>query len=386
MNAPTIYLDNQGSTPVDPRVAAAMQPYFFDHPGNPHASDHSFGWEANAAVERSLIQLASIVCADPDELFFTSGATESNNLAILGLARRASSHRRRILISRIEHKSILASAQAAAELQNLTVELLPVDREGVLQIKALQDRLAEDVLLVSVQLVNNEIGSKQPIEKISSMCRQAGALLHTDAAQALAMGPLDVRELGVDMLSLSAHKIYGPKGIGLLYINRDIQCNIEPLLYGGGQQNGLRSGTLPVPLCVGFGEASVLMTDANSIEERSRVSGLRDLLVTRLSALCSGLQLVGPKAEERHPGNANLLFPDTDAGDLLGMLQPRVAASAGSACTSGIPESSHVLIAMGYSPEQARCCVRFSVGRFTTQEEIERTVAEVDEALARRSE
>jgi cysteine desulfurase len=383
MTASQIYLDNQASTPVDPRVLAAMMPYFFDAPGNPHSSEHAFGWAANAAVEAARSRLARVIGADDDEIVFTSGATESNNLAILGLAARAPSNRRRILTSAIEHKSVLSAARSAAERLGCVTDLLPVDSHGVVRLDSLKEKLADDVLLVSVMGINNEVGSTQPLREISGLCRKVGALFHSDGAQALAAGQIDVGGLGLDMLSLSAHKIYGPKGIGVLYISRERRKAIEPLIYGGGQQDGLRAGTLPVLLCIGFGEAASLMTCTGADDERNRIARLRDRFVEQLAGIHPGTRLVGAVGSHRHPGNANVLFPGVDAADLIGRLQPRVAASTGAACTSGITEPSHVLVAMGLSPQEAESCIRFSFGRFSTVDDVEVAVAAIAEALSR---
>jgi len=376
-------MDYQASTPVDPRVSSAMVPYLFEHPGNPHASDHSFGWEANAAVEKALGQIAVGIGVDPDEIIFTSGATEANNLAILGSVARAPLQRRRVLVSAIEHKCVLSAARVAADRLGLTVEPLPVDREGTVRLDSLRERLRDDVFLVSVMAVNNEIGTIQPIVAVSTMCHEIGALLHVDAVQALSAGPLVAQQLNIDLLSLSAHKIYGPKGIGGLCIRRDTQRLIEPQIFGGGQQNSLRAGTLPVPLCVGFGEAVALMVDGDAENERVRVRGLRDRLISGVCDIGKDVGINGPTGSARHPGNANLRFPGLDAHDLLMALQPRIAAATSSACTSGIPEPSHVLRAIGLTIPQAMSSVRFGVGRFTTEAEIDEALAILREALPR---
>ncbi len=357
-----------------------MAPYFSQHFANPHAADHAEGWLANAAVEEAASKLASAIGADRDEIVFTSGATEANNLAILGLARRASPSRRRILVSAIEHKCVLSSAQAA-EAMGLTVELLPVESQGLIDSEYLKSRLSDDVLLVSVMAVNNEVGTIQDVASISNLARMVGALVHTDAVQAMAAGPIDVSSWDVDTLSLSAHKIYGPKGIGALYIRRDVQQQIEPLIYGGGQQNGIRSGTLPVPLCVGFSEAASLMADTSAQAERDQLTALRDKFVNEIQARDKSVRLNGPSGGLRHPGNANLRFPGLDARDLIAALQPRVAASTGSACSTGIPEPSHVLRAIGLTGLEAESSVRFSLGRFTSDSDVSQAVELIVEAV-----
>jgi len=376
-----IYLDYHASTPLDPRVAAAMAPFFTEQFGNPHAVDHAAGWRANEGVERAARSIAASLRADPDEIIFTSGATEANNLAILGLAHRATPARRRILVSTIEHKCVLEAARICAA-RGAKLELLPVSREGLVSLDDLKRRLGPDLLLVSVMLVNNEIGTIQPIGEIADLAHTAGAYVHTDAAQALATAPLDLSSADVDLLSLSGHKIYGPKGIGALFARRSIQGHLEPLMYGGGQQNGLRPGTVPVPLCVGLAEAVALMNGEDALEERQRLARLRDDLVAKLQRVDERILLNGPSTDTRHPGNASLRFP-VEARGLLAALQPQVAASAGAACISGIEAPSYVLQAIGLSVEQAESSVRLSVGRFTLDREIDEAVALFAEALER---
>lgn len=376
-----IYMDYQASTPVDQRVIEAMKPFFFDHPGNPHSSDHAFGWEANAAIDEATQKIASAIVADPDEIIFTSGATEGNNLAIIGAAGYASADRRRILVSSIEHKSVFAAAYAASEQFDLVIEQLPVDHNGIIRLDILEERLATDVLLVSVMTVNNEIGTIQPVKDVTSLCRNVGALIHTDAVQALTAMPLDVNELDVDFLSLSAHKLYGPKGIGALFIRRDVQRLVKPLIYGGGQQNGLRAGTLPVPLCVGFGAAIELVTSADAVMERIKIRALRDQFIEQLNLITTNIHINGASGDLRHPGNANICFRSLDAHELIGALQPFVAASTGAACTSGIPEPSHVLRAIGLSDTDARASIRFSIGRFTSGIDIHESIDALHEVM-----
>ena len=250
----TLYFDHQATTPVDARVLAAMTPYYAESFGNPHSSDHSLGWESASAVEKSAACVARLIGAEADEITFTSGATESNNMALLGLGRRAArGKRRRILVSAIEHKCVLAAARVLQEQFGFAVELIPVDAEGFVDVSALEETLDDDVLAVSIMAVNNEVGTMQDIGRISELVRSYGAVFHCDAAQAPIAMNMKSMASHTDILSLSAHKMYGPKGIGAIYISRELQGEIEPLIYGGGQQNGLRSGTVPVPLCVGMG-------------------------------------------------------------------------------------------------------------------------------------
>ena len=367
----TIYADYQATTPVDPRVLEKMLPFWGDSFGNPHSNDHIVGWKAAEAVRESLTSVAALIGGDPDEIVFTSGATEANNLALFGLARRAPPSRRRILVSAIEHKCVLAAARAIAEREGFIVEGIPVDCEGFVDLNALENMLDDNVLVVSVMAVNNEVGAIQDIPHISGMLAGGGILFHCDAAQAPTA--MDVSELAIhaDLISLSGHKAYGPQGIGALYIRRDVQEFVEPIIYGGGQQNGLRSGTVPLPLCAGMAAAVDILKTDEGAEERGRVAGQRDAFVGLLQNSGFPTAINGPTEGWRHPGNANLRFDGYNAQDILGKVQPCLAASTGAACTSGIPEPSHVLRAMGLNVEQAESSIRFSFGRFTTNEEIE---------------
>ena len=365
----TIYADYQATTPVDPRVLETMLPFWGDSFGNPHSNDHIVGWKAAEAVRESAAAVAALIGADPDEIVFTSGATEANNLALFGLARRAPPSRRRILVSAIEHKCVLAAARAIAEREGFIVEVIPVDCEGFVDLDKLESKLDGSVLVVSIMAVNNEVGTIQDLSAISSLLARHGAIFHCDAAQAPCA--MDVSRLAeyADLVSLSGHKIYGPQGIGALYVRRGLQTSLEPIIYGGGQQNGLRSGTVPVPLCVGMAAAAdIVRTDGPS--ERARVAIQRNRFVDYLSRSSFAVTINGPGWERRHPGNVNLRVESHCAEDILGLLQPRIAASTGAACTSGIAEPSHVLSALGLSGEQSDASIRFSFGRFTTNPEI----------------
>ncbi len=379
-----IYLDHQATTPVDVRVVAAMTPHYAEAFGNPHSSDHSLGWESASAVEKSAACVARLIGADADEITFTSGATESNNLALLGLGRRAvGGKRRRILVSTIEHKCVLAAARVLQEQFDFTIDLIPVDAEGFVEMAALGEALDNDVLVVSVMAVNNEIGTIQDIERISELVRSHGAIFHCDAAQAPLAMNMGLMASQTDMLSLSAHKMYGPKGIGAIYIARELQDQIEPLIYGGGQQNGLRSGTVPVPLCVGMGAAADIFAATDAEEKRAQLHRRRDTFIEMLRRLPWPIALNGPQGRARHPGNANIRFAEFSADNILSALQPHLAASTGSACTSGIPEPSHVLRAIGLRSEEAESSIRFSLGFDTTDADIEEAVRLITEALAR---
>ena len=381
-----IYLDHQATTPVAARVLTEMVPYFGDSCGNPHSSDHSLGWDSARAVEQSAEQVARLVGADADEIVFTSGATESNNMALLGLGRRAAGGKRnRILVSATEHKCVLAVGRVLAEQYGYAVEEIPVDHEGYVEVNTLEETIDDDVLTVSILAVNNEIGTIQNIEKISGIVRKYGAIFHCDAAQApIAMSTGSFAE-HTDILSLSGHKMYGPKGIGAVIIARGLQDRLEPLIYGGGQQNGLRSGTVPVPLCVGMGTAADLLTGENADEDRNELRRRRDLFVNRLKDSNRPVSENGPQGDARHPGNANICFAGFSAHDILGALQPRLAASTGSACTSGIPEPSHVLRAIGLGQDAAEASVRFSLGFGTTDHDVEQAVDLIEEVLERLS-
>jgi cysteine desulfurase len=379
-----VYVDYQASTPVDPKVFAEMAHFFGAGFGNPHSAQHASGWKAAAAVAKAAAQIGRLIGADADEICFTSGATEANNMALLGLARRqARGTRRRILLSAIEHKSVLALGRILERQFQYEVEVLPVDGEGRLDLSCLANTLSDDVLAVSVMAVNNEIGTIQDIGSISRAARSCGAYVHCDAAQA----PLSIDMVNLsraaDFISLSGHKMYGPMGIGALFIRRDLRDAVEPLIYGGGQQEGLRSGTVPLPLCVGMGTAAELLDRPKAELERQAVAQRRDHFVDQLSGLGWAIEMNGPSRANRHPGNANVRFVGFDALDILAAVQPRLAASTGSACTSGIPEPSHVLRAIGLSAEDSDASIRFSIGRFTTDGDIEVAIQILDEVLSR---
>ena len=366
----TIYADYQATTPVDPRVVEQMSPLWTSRFGNPHSSDHIVGWRAAEAVDIAAAKVANLIGADPDEIVFTSGATEANNMALLGLARRAPATRRRILVSAIEHKCVLEAARVLAERDGFTVEYIPVDQEGFIDLDFLESAVDDSVLLVSVMAVNNEIGTIQDIPAISGLLAGQGVYFHCDAAQAPAA--IDVSALAeyANLISLSGHKMYAPQGIGALYVRRDIQLELEPLIYGGGQQNGMRSGTLPLALCVGMSIAAEIMASEEQAIERRRVAAMRDRFVDSLMHGGEAPKVNGPAVDRRHSGNANLRFDGYSAQDIIGAMQPYVAAATGAACTTGIPEPSHVLRAIGLNADQADASVRFSFGRFTTDDEI----------------
>ena len=382
----TIYFDHQATTRIDSGVLEKMIPYFGDLYGNPHSNDHIVGWRAAQAIEDSIHQIGCLIDADTDELVLTSGATEANNLALLGVGRRAfDGFRKRILVSTIEHKSVLETSRKLGEQLGYLIESLPVDSEGFVDLNYLERTLSNDVLLVSIILVNNEIGTIQDFKTISTLVREHGALLHCDAAQAPTAISMQGLTEFIDLMSVSAHKIYGPQGIGALYIRREIQSIIEPILYGGEQQSSLRSGTLPLPLCVGLGAAAKRIKQAGS-KERKLVQSQTAKFIGELSKIPYRIELNGPASfGNRHPGNANIKFIGFDAKEILGALQPHVAASTGSACTTGIPEESHVLKAIGLRIDQSKSSIRFSLGKDTDYEEVTTVVELIHSVLERLS-
>ena len=381
-----VYLDYQATTPTDPRVVAAMLPHFTEIFANPH-SPHGPGRAAAAAVERARGEVAALIGAEPREIVFTSGATEANNLAIKGAARflrdRRQSGRDHLVTLATEHKCVLESCR---ELQRdgFALTILPVDGAGFADLAALETAIGPRTALVSVMAAHNEIGTIQPLGAIAALAHAAGALFHTDAAQAAGKMPLDVAALGIDLLSLSGHKLYGPKGIGALYVRHRPRVRLAPLIAGGGQERGLRSGTLPTPLCVGLGAASAIAM-AEMAEEGRRLLDLRGRLLAALRALLPGLRLNGPDAladgSRRLAGNLNLAIPGCDAAALLAAC-PAVAASTGSACSAASIEPSYVLRALGLDEATARASLRLCLGRFTGEAEIDRAAAALARAAA----
>jgi cysteine desulfurase len=373
-----VYLDNQATTRCDPRVVATMLPWFTEHYGNPHSVEHVMGTEAEAAVEDARTQVAALVGADPKELVFTSGATESNNIAIKGAARFAGNERRRIVTVATEHKCVLESvADLAAE--GFEPVFLPVRPDGLLDPDVLRAALDVPTLLVTVMTVNNEIGVVQDIAALAAISKQAGALFHTDIAQAVGKVPIDLSAWKVDLASVSGHKFYGPKGVGALYVRRRPRVRLTPLFSGGGQERGLRSGTLPSPLIVGLGEACRL-AQAEMAEEAQRLASLRDRLLDHLRAAIPDI-VVNGSTEARIPGNLNLTFPVATAADLMARV-PDLCVSTGSACSSATIEPSYVLRALGLSDEAASRTLRIGIGRFTSPADIDYAAAALTAAHA----
>ncbi len=368
-----IYLDNQATTACDPRVLAVMLPFFTERYGNPHSSEHAMGRAAEQAVETARAHIATLIGADPREIVLTSGATESNNIAIKGAARFAARYdtpRRRIVTLATEHKCVLESVNDLAA-EGFEPVFLPVRPDGLLDPDALRAALATPTLIVSVMAVNNETGVIQDLRTLAAITRAAGALFHTDAAQGFGKIPLDVAD-GIDLMSISGHKIYAPKGIGALYVRRRPRVRLLPLFSGGNQERGLRSGTLPTPLIVALGEAARL-AGAEMHADAQRIAALRDRLLATLSAALPGLRLnASPTA--RIPGNLNLTFPAA-AADALMQASPDLCVSTGSACSSAEVEPSYVLRALGLTDDAAARTLRIGIGRFTSAADIDAAAA-----------
>nr|WP_068815317.1 IscS subfamily cysteine desulfurase [Phormidesmis priestleyi] len=373
-----IYLDNQATTPVDDRVLAAMLPYFTERFGNPSSVGHIYGWEAEAAIKQAREILASAIHASPEEIIFTSGATEANNLAIKGVAESYFDRGRHIITLQTEHNAVLDPCHYLRSL-GFDVTFLPVESDGLIDLNLLEKTLRSDTILVSVMAANNEIGVLQPLEAIGDLCHAHQVLFHTDAAQAIGKIPLDVEAMHIDLMSLTAHKVYAPKGIGALYVRRrNPRVQIAPQIHGGGHERGLRSGTLYPPQIVGFAKA-VELAIAEMSSESQRLTELRDRLWQRVSQL-DGIQLNG-HATQRLPGNLNISIKGIDGQALLLGVQPMIAVSSGSACTSAKIEPSHVLRALGLPDELAYASMRFGIGRFNTVEEVDRAADVVIETV-----
>ena len=372
-NDQPIYLDYQATTPMDPRVLEAMMPYFTHQFGNPHSRSHSYGWEAEEGVEKARGQIAKLIGADDKEVIFTSGATESNNLAIRGVAEFYKDRKNHIVTTVTEHKCVLDTCRHL-EQQGFEVTYLPVQQNGLIDLDALRAAITDKTVVVSVMAVNNEIGVIQPLAEIGKICREKGAFFHTDAAQAAGKIPLDVEAMNIDLMSISGHKIYGPKGIGALYVRRKPRVRLVPLIVGGGQERGFRSGTLPTPLCVGLGEACEIAAKEMDAEAK-RLTKLRDRMLKGLRAKLSDL-IVNGDLDQRIPGNLNISFAYVE-GESLMMGIKNLSVSSGSACTSASLEPSYVLRALGVEEEMAHTSLRIGLGRFTTEHEIDTAVDEL---------
>jgi cysteine desulfurase len=369
-----IYMDNHATTPVDPRVFEAMKPYFTDVFGNAASRNHSFGWQAEDAVEKARKQIADLIGATAKEIVFTSGATESNNLAIKGVADMYAEKGNHIITQATEHKATLDTCKRL-EKEGFKVTYLPVQANGLIDLDQLRAALTDKTILISIMYANNEIGVLQPIAEIGKIAKQRGILFHTDAVQAAGKVPVNVTEDNVDLLSISAHKLYGPKGVGALYVRRrNPRVQLTAQIDGGGHERGMRSGTLNVPGIVGLGEACAL-AKKEMAEETKRMSHLRDKLKDRLLANLDEVFINGTM-EHRLPNNLNISFAYVEGESLLMGIND-VAVSSGSACTSATLEPSYVLKALGAGDDLAHSSIRFGLGRFNTEEEVDYVAAKV---------
>lgn len=334
--------------------------------GNPH-SEHVFGWKSAEAVDRTQQLIASLLEAEPSEILFTSGATESNNLAIQGIIHGNSSKSKHIITTAIEHKCVLNTSLAMKEY-GCSVDIVPVGRNGIVDVGKIESTITENTLIISVMLANNEIGTIQPIKKIGDLCNKRGITFHVDAAQAIGKIPINVKEMNIDLLSISAHKIYGPKGIGALYVSHNCPSKIEPILFGGAQQNNLRAGTVPTFLCVGLGEACRLAQEEME-KDNAHTLSLRNTLIEKLRVYFPDLVINGD-LQHRISGNLNVQLPGVDSDALVTSLQDKVALSTGAACNAGIAEPSYVLTALGLGIDEINSSIRLGFGRFTSHEDV----------------
>lgn len=374
-----IYLDYQATTPVDPRVLDVMLPYFTEKFGNPHSRSHSYGWEAEEAVEQGRNHIADLIGASPKEVIFTSGATESNNLALKGVGHFYKDQKDHIITVTTEHKCVLDSCRQL-EREGFKVTYLPVQQNGLLDLQQLKDAITDKTAIVSVMAINNEIGVIQPLAEIGAICRERGVFFHCDAAQAFGKIPLDVNAMNIDLMSISGHKIYGPKGIGAMFVRRRPRVRLQALISGGGQERGMRSGTLPTPLIAGLGEcARIAMTEMG--KDAEHVRRLSDRFMTSVMDNIPDVYLNGDR-EKRWPGNINLSFAYIE-GESMIMAIKDLAVSSGSACTSASLEPSYVLRAIGVGEDLAHTSIRFGIGRFTTDEEIDYAINLVTNSIER---
>ena len=362
-----IYLDYQATTPVDPRVMEAMIPYFTEKFGNPHSRSHQYGWESEEAVEIARKQVAKLIGADAKEIIFTSGATESNNLAIKGVARFYKDQKNHIITVATEHKCVLDACRHL-EQDGFDVTYLPVKADGLIDLADLRKAITDKTLLVSVMAINNEIGVIQPLEEIGKICRENKIFFHSDIAQAFGKMPIDVEKCNIDLASISGHKIYGPKGIGALYIRRRPRVRLEPIFNGGGQERGMRSGTVPTTLAVGLGKAAEI-AGADMDKDYNHIKKLSDKFISSIMNGAKEIFLNG-NAQHRWPGNINMSFSYIEGESMILAIKD-LAVSSGSACTSSSLEPSYVLKSMGIGDELAHTSIRFGIGRFTTEEEID---------------
>ncbi|XVE86942.1 hypothetical protein DITRI_Ditri18aG0075800 [Diplodiscus trichospermus] len=365
-----LYLDMQATSPVDPRILDSMLPFYLSRYGNPHSRTHLYGWESENAVETARAQVAALIGASPKEIVFTSGATESNNISIKGVMHFYKDKKRHVITTQTEHKCVLDSSRHLQQ-EGFEVTYLPVGSDGLIDLDRLRKEIRPDTGLVSVMAVNNEIGVVQPVEEIGKICKEFNVPFHTDAAQALGKIKIDVEKWNVSLMSLSGHKIYGPKGVGALYLRRRPRIRVEPQMNGGGQERGIRSGTVPTPLVVGMGAACELAMKEMEYDEK-RIKGLQERLLNGIREKLDGV-VVNGSMDRRYVGNLNLSFAYVEGESLLMGLK-EVAVSSGSACTSASLEPSYVLRALGVDEDMAHTSIRFGIGRFTTEEEVDRAV------------
>ena len=375
-----VYLDNHATTRTDPRVVEAMLPFFTTHYGNAASVGHRFGWEAAEALEHARAQVAALLNAEPRAILFTSGATEANNLALKGVIPFLKSKGNHLITAATEHRAVLDPLKRLSR-EGYELTIVPTGADGLVDPESIAAAFSARTVLVSIMAANNEVGTINPVVEIGRLCRSRGIVFHTDATQAVGKIPLDSAELGADLISLSAHKFHGPKGIGALYVRREgLPVRLSPLFDGGGQERGLRSGTVPIPLAVGFGEAAEIAGRERG-EESQRIARLRNRLHDRLAKRLDGLKLNGHPTK-RLPGNLHLSFAGVDGQALL-MALKNVAVSAGAACGSAEGGPSHVLTALGLDEFMARASLRFGLGRFTTEEEVDFAANEVAEVVLR---
>lgn len=377
---PVTYLDNHATTPLDPRVLEAMMPYFQNEFGNAASRNHSYGWNAEKAVDRARNQVAQLIGASEKEIIFTSGATESDNLAILGVTEMYAEKGNHVITTNIEHKAVLDTCKYV-QSKGVEVTYLPVDKYGQVSVEQIRNAITDKTILISVMLANNEIGTINPIAEIGKLAKEKGILFHTDAVQGLSYIPVDVNTMGIDLLSISAHKIYGPKGVGALYVRRkNPRVKLHPIILGGGQERGMRSGTLNVPGIVGLGKACEL-AKTEGPEESKRLKTLRDRLEKRIFSELDEVYLNGHPTQ-RLPNNLNVSFAFVE-GESLMMGMKNVAVSSGSACTTASLEPSYVLRALGVTEDLAHTSIRFGLGRFNTSDEIDEVADEVIRSVKR---
>jgi cysteine desulfurase IscS len=376
-----IFMDNHSTTPMDPRVLEAMLPYFVEKFGNSASRNHAFGWEAEEAVENARKQIAHLIHADSKEIVFTSGATESDNLAIKGVVEMYHEKGDHIITSSTEHRAVLDTCKALESKRGVKVTYLPVDKAGMVSPEDVRNAITEKTILITIMMANNEIGTINPIKDIGKVAKEKGILFHCDATQGVGKIPVDVQDMGIDLMSFSAHKLYGPKGIGALYVRKKApRVRIAAQMDGGGHERGMRSGTLPVPMIVGFGKA-VELCEQEMLTESKRLSVMRDRLQTAITSKLEEVYLNGHPTQ-RLPNNLNLSFAYVEGESLLMGLK-EIALSSGSACTSATLEPSYVLRALGVGSDLAHSSIRFGLGRFNTEEEVDYTAKRIIEVVTK---